>query len=123
MIDDNLTPRPVDDDAQQAAEPSAADAIDLNEMEEAPQTPEEIAAIEAADKQRARNINKIFAAMMTTLVLIFVLFLAIYIPWRKDQNQLPGATLVLCKWLHRPRQRLYSSSSTAKSTFATSGNE
>lgn len=92
MTDDNLTPRPVDDDAQQAAEPSAADAIDLNEMEEAPQTPEEIAAIEAADKQRARNINKIFAAMMTTLVLIFVLFLAIYIPWRKDQNQLPGAT-------------------------------
>ena len=92
MTDDNLTPRPVDDDAQQAAEPSAADAIDLNEMEEAPQTPEEIAAIEAADKQRARNINKIFAAMMTTLVLIFVLFLAIYIPWRKDQNTLPGPT-------------------------------
>lgn len=92
MTDDNLTPRPVDDDAQQAAEPSAAETLDLTGMEEAPQTLEEIAAIEAAEKQRARNINKIFAAMMTTLVLIFVLFLAIYIPWRKDQNTLPGPT-------------------------------
>lgn len=92
MTNENLTPRPVDDGAQQAAEPSTADAIDLNEREEIAQTPAEIAAIEAANKQRARAINKIFAAMMATLVLILVLFLAIYIPWRKGQNQLSGPT-------------------------------
>ena len=60
--------------------------------QDTPQSPEEIASIEEENKQRARNINKIFAAMMTTLIVIAVIFLAIYIPWRKNQNNRPDPT-------------------------------
>lgn len=92
MTDENLPPAPVDDGVQAAGAPATdfeALATPAGDAEDVLQTPEEIAAIEAANKERARNITKIFAALMVSVFLIFGIFLAIYIPWRADHNPQP----------------------------------
>lgn len=53
---------------------------------EAEQTPEEIAEIEAANKERQRNINKIFAILVGICLAGTAVFLAIYISTHNNDS-------------------------------------